>query len=1498
MRKGFVRRNAATVDSGHGRSRRHRPPSARSRIVLAILVAIAAFAAIAQPVLSNKDDEIIERVEAAKPGPQPKIVDEIPEERTATSKTFATEDGGRTVKVFPEPVHFRNHNGNLQEIDSELVDSPLDGFALRNGANRFRADLPADASKPVRFAVGHSSVRFGLRGAAGAGRKHNDSVRYASALSGVDLVYDMRPMGVKETLVLRDRKAPSEFVFDVSLSRGLELRDGQDGAIAIVGDDDETVARFDAPFAFDATPGHGEDAIDADRHATLRVEDDDTLRLSVDRDWLEDEDRAFPVSVDPTVTYVDGSAKIAGAVADTYLSSDNPTTSYGTSGVMAAGHGLNGNTFAHDHRALLRFDVAGAVPPDSVVFSATLGMYAERQENANAGALRVREVSRSWTESASWSRYDGTNAWTTAGGDMASFASLGVQPAIGWTYWKDLQPLAERWVQGASTNNGLLVERCCGAPDNVYEFTSSNGTQAQWPYLQIWYTQRAGSLRQYSFWHPDGTVTDGADPDRPGLNSMPDVNVNVATGNLFLRAQDRAEEAPGGVELTRSYNSVWWGHNNLGRGWALDNADVTLTDYPDGNVRLDGPGDTTILFRRKPDNTYEKGQGVDATLARATDGTTDWWVTFTETGERYVFGGINVRVAKKVIDGEGRVTTLSNHADGKSFIVTDGLGKATNIIRDAIPEFGAGWYRVSRVEAPGQTFSYTYDVNYNLSTVTAPGSKVTRYSYQPEVGPNGEVYDKRLTKITNPDGSEVKFTYAGPWGSRQIASYTTRAPGATVDGPTTRFAYHADRTVITDPSGKQTTYFWEAPARRVTRVDTGAAPPAVALSGTLYDRRDQTLAEDGTKYTLTASATSAASVKSVEILVDGEREDFAEQTCTAGCGLTRTWTLDSADFPSGSVTVTAMATTAAGDTQTRQFRVTVGGDTTGTGWTSQDPIGESDDGAETSDPTPAFEGASLAENQTLLENDKTAAEARYQARQGGGTTVPPTVTTRTDIFNNLNADGDVNTGLPPDPTGAIGRDRYIEMTNFRITMYNRTTLQRFTGTDSTRTLRSFARPREFVYDPQIVWDESSNRFFYAAASFEYTTNASGQRVVDRTRNHVVYGWSRTSAPTDLSRANWCKYRTPRASVDQDDYPKLGVSRRFIIIGSNVFRNGVSRHSRLRVANKPGRVAAGQTSSCPAAPDTNREAFRDFNNLAVRDNAGGGTHRAFTPVPVVTGVSTSASGWVVSADSGGAGTAGARGNKLVVWRVVGSPRRGPRLRGGRVGRSIVTDEYFVPTSVPQDAALAAAGTPAPRGIDTSDTRITQAVGDDDPGDPATTADDAFTIWTQHTVEAPARDGRSVVRWYQLNPRTLTRVQQGAVDSTQVDGAQADTFVFGAAISPAGNGRDAVIHYNIGAHDRRVELHARSRRGTDTAGTMVGSQRVVVQSPATLDPNNCNASPRGRRADGTTITVCRWGDYAGATPDPLNASVVWGTGMYIGADRRYRARNFALQPVAGP
>jgi PKD repeat protein len=146
---------------------------------------------------------------------------------------------------------------------------------------------------------------------------------------------------------------------------------------------------------------------------------------------------------------------------------------------------------------------------------------------------------------------------------------------------------------------------------------------------------------------------------------------------------------------------------------------------------------------------------------------------------------------------------------------------------------------------------------------------------------------------------------------------------------------------------------------------------------------------------------------------------------------------------------------------------------------------------------------------------------------------------------------------------------------------------------------------------------------------------------------------------------------------------------------------------------------------------------------------------------------------------------------------------------------------------------------------------------------------------------------VVRWYELLPATLTRRQEGSISN-------ASNFVFNGAISPSMVGNEAVIQYNVGGSSQLPQIRASSRRSAMALGSMTGEVVLGTSAAAAQD----FSGPKG------TPPACRWGDYAGATPDPnpLSTHLVWGTNQLIGTaagtNPRWTTRNFALLANADP
>ena len=386
-----------------------------------------------------------------------------------------------------------------------------------------------------------------------------------------------------------------------------------------------------------------------------------------------------------------------------------------------------------------------------------------------------------------------------------------------------------------------------------------------------------------------------------------------------------------------------------------------------------------------------------------------------------------------------------------------------------------------------------------------------------------------------------------------------------------------------------------------------------------------------------------------------------------------------------------------------------------------------------------------------------------------------------------------------------------------------------------------------ISDPQIQWDQQSGHWLYAALGI-----ATGA-------NMLVFGWSKTSDPSDLTNG-WCRWGTPRGNL-LDDYPKLGHDDNFISIGSNVYDDSTNFTfitANIFVIRKP---AAGDTS-CSVDPV-----------LYVADaahplhNADGSV--AFTPVPANT-ADGSPLGYIVAAHSPVDGT-GTSAPKIMVWHwalIGGSPAL---VSDGEVA----VPTFGIPAPVPQ------AGTSYT--LDTLDARLTQAVAVNDPS-----AGGAKGIWTQHTVAGPG--GRSVVRWYEIlggAPPTLR--QQGDVGSPT-------DFVFNGAVSPSIGGDRAAVFYNLGGSSTLPVIAAQGRGASTPLGSLDAGELVIAQSSATDLDFTCGYSK--------PTDPCRWGDYSGASPDPINPGVVWGSNQVTGPCyvlcgffAQWQTQNFAVVASTG-
>lgn len=401
---------------------------------------------------------------------------------------------------------------------------------------------------------------------------------------------------------------------------------------------------------------------------------------------------------------------------------------------------------------------------------------------------------------------------------------------------------------------------------------------------------------------------------------------------------------------------------------------------------------------------------------------------------------------------------------------------------------------------------------------------------------------------------------------------------------------------------------------------------------------------------------------------------------------------------------------------------------------------------------------------------------------------------------------------PPDETSAVGTSRYIELINSRFAIYNKTgnapigtgTLNGLTG----------APGGTSVFDPQIMWDATTNRFYYAT-----------DVVQSATQNFLAYGFSKTASPTNA--ASWCKYFI-NTSPSFYDYPKLGDSRFFSIIGANAFgdsNGGGFIGSDLIGIRKPG---AG--TGCPNL---------NLGNLGSPLRATGSA-LAFTPVPS-SEIDSNGTGWVV------ARTLSLPSTHLVVFKVTRNASGNPVFQNP--GTQVAVPSYNRPVDPPQKGSA--------HRIDALDGRNTQAQTGIDPAH-----GNKLALWTQHTVRGGAG---AEVRWYEINPAAHSVIQRGKVTSGSL-------FEFNGAIAPnrlvrgatKSGGNSMVMGFNTTSTAAFPSIKMVSKVG----GGAQSGQVAVFNGTKPVGGFDCARPPE----------PCRWGDYAAATPDPSTANRIWSVSQF--------------------
>ncbi|MBL8122361.1 hypothetical protein JNM87_06465, partial [Candidatus Saccharibacteria bacterium] len=186
---------------------------------------------------------------------------EVASKRALNTKTFDTGGGQFETRQYMGPVHFKNSEGKLQQIDTSLVEdtnaadsSNFVGEALawvkgktqdistyKVKANDWQARFASSSDKVgmVRIEADGKKISFSPKGAAqdvtpvvSKTAEGIELVRYPNLWKDVDVIYSVKNEMLKEEILLKSNTAATNFAFSIN---GANLKKNKSGGFDVEG---------------------------------------------------------------------------------------------------------------------------------------------------------------------------------------------------------------------------------------------------------------------------------------------------------------------------------------------------------------------------------------------------------------------------------------------------------------------------------------------------------------------------------------------------------------------------------------------------------------------------------------------------------------------------------------------------------------------------------------------------------------------------------------------------------------------------------------------------------------------------------------------------------------------------------------------------------------------------------------------------------------------------------------------------------------------------------------------------------------------------------------------------------------------------------------------------------------------------------------------------------------------------------------------------------------
>ncbi len=439
--------------------------------------------------------------------------------REEAVKHFRLSDGSYVAVQYDSPVHRLDGSGEWRDIDNTLVDEGSE-FSTDDKRVKFTKKITGNG-EIFTLHENNTKITFSLNGAK---KKTEGKVKelaseetdgselgkltsltnissvivYEDILDGIDVEYVIDSNDIKENIIVKERKASYVYSFTLKLNN-LTATLSELGDILIADSNGEIAYTIPAPVIWDAAGAYADHGI-----GTYSLTDNGNgsyaLILSVSNEWMNAEERIFPVTVDPTLC-----VKSSG-ITDLYVDAS-----------------LGNRNNNYENERFLLVDVmttayispyVANIPKNAYITEAHLHLHSTESSDAT---VKVHRVTSAWDKTLTYQ----DTIYSSKGTLYPNAMSYAKESELfEKTFILDITEAAKIWQNNSGLNFGVAITFGGGSEVNFISSEYYDYVSPEEPLLYISYTNVNG-VEEYL---PYSSHQIG---DAVG-------SVNLATGNLAL----------------------------------------------------------------------------------------------------------------------------------------------------------------------------------------------------------------------------------------------------------------------------------------------------------------------------------------------------------------------------------------------------------------------------------------------------------------------------------------------------------------------------------------------------------------------------------------------------------------------------------------------------------------------------------------------------------------------------------------------------------------------------------------------------------------------------------------------------------------------------------------------------------------------------------------------------------------------------------------------------